>query len=118
VYDERTGSPIFRDALKIGGKEIGVTVVDARNLRFAFPETVASPESYLYNITVLPQHILEEAFKQGKLNETWGVTSDPQRIITSGAFTVQSSTPGERVILQRNPHYWKKDQSGTPLPYL
>jgi peptide/nickel transport system substrate-binding protein len=118
IYDERTGSPIFRDALKIGGKEIGVSVIDARNLRFAFPETVASPENYLYNIAVLPQHILEEDFKQGKLNETWGVTSDPQRIVTSGAFTVQSSTPGERVILQRNPHYWKKDQSGAPLPYL
>jgi peptide/nickel transport system substrate-binding protein len=118
AYDERTGSPIFRDALKIGGKEIGVTVIDARNLRFAFPETVASPESYLYNMTVLPQHILEEDFKQGKLNEAWGVTTDPKRIVTSGAFTVQSSTPGERVILQRNPNYWKKDQNGTPLPYL
>jgi peptide/nickel transport system substrate-binding protein len=118
LYDERTGSPLFRDALTIGGKELAVNVVDARNLRVVFPETVASPESYLYNVSVLPRHILEEDFKQGKLKDAWGVNSDTSRIVTTGAFTVQSSTPGERVVLQRNPHYWKKDKNGGQLPYL
>jgi peptide/nickel transport system substrate-binding protein len=118
LYDARTGSPLFRDALTISGKEIFVTVVDTRNLRFVFPETVASPESYLYNVTVLPRHILEEDFRQGKLKEAWSVTSDTGRIVTTGAFTVQSSTPGERVVLQRNPHYWKRDKDGEQLPYL
>lgn len=118
IYDERTGSPLFRDALTINGKEITVTVVDARNLRVVFPETVASPESYLYNVSVLPRHILEEDFKQGKLKDAWGVNSDTQRIVTTGAYTIQSSTPGERVVLQRNPNYWKKDKNGGQLPYL
>ncbi len=118
LYDPRTTSPILRDALTIGGKQIAVTIVDTRNLRLAFPEAVASPESYLYNVTVLPRHILEEDFKQGKLNEAWSVTSDTQRIITTGPFTVQSSTPGERVVLQRNPNYWKRDPDGGQLPYL
>ncbi|MBI3652820.1 MAG: ABC transporter substrate-binding protein [Acidobacteria bacterium] len=118
IYDERTGSPIFRDAMKIGGKEIIVAVVDARRLLFTFPETVAAPESYLFNIAVVPRHLLEDDFKQGKLSQSWTVTSDPQRIVTSGAFTVQASMPGQRVVLQRNPYYWKKDANGTALPYL
>jgi peptide/nickel transport system substrate-binding protein len=118
LYDERTASPLFRDALTIGGKALTVSVVDARHLRLGFPETVASPESYLYNLSVLPRHILEEDFKQGKLKDAWGVSSDTQRIVTTGAFTIQSSTPGERVVLQRNPHYWKKDKNGGALPYM
>jgi peptide/nickel transport system substrate-binding protein len=118
LYDARTASPIFSDALKIGGKPIEVAAVDARHLRLVFPEAVVVPESYLSNFAVLPRHILEEDFNQGKFKEAWGVTTDPQRIVTAGAFTVESSTPGERVVLKRNPNYWKKDAAGTQLPYL
>ncbi|MBD0327512.1 MAG: ABC transporter substrate-binding protein, partial [Pyrinomonadaceae bacterium] len=118
LYDERTASPIFRDAMMIGGKPIEVTVVDARRLRLVFPQPVVVPESYLSNFAVLPRHILEADFNAGKLREAWGVASDPQRVVTAGAFTVESSTPGERVRLKRNPHYWKKDSAGTQLPYL
>jgi peptide/nickel transport system substrate-binding protein len=79
---------------------------------------VVVPESYLSNLAVLPRHLLEEDFNGGKFKEAWSVTSDPQRIATAGAFTIESSTPGERVSLKRNPHYWKKDTAGTQLPYL
>jgi peptide/nickel transport system substrate-binding protein len=118
LYDERTASPIFRDAMLVGGQPIEATVVDARRLRLVFPQPVVMPESYLSNLAVLPRHILESEFNAGKLREAWGVASDPQRVVTSGAFTVESSTPGERVRLKRNPHYWKKDAAGTQLPYL
>lgn len=118
LYDERTASPVFRDALLIGGKPIEVSVVDARRLRLVFPEVVVVPESYLSNFAVLPRHLLEADFNQGKLKEAWGVTSDPQRIATAGAFTLEASTPGESVRLKRNPNYWKKDAAGIQLPYL
>lgn len=118
LYDARTASPIFRDALMIGGKPFEVSVMDARRVRIVFPEGTVVPESYLSNLAVLPRHILEAEFNQGKLREAWGVSSDPQRIVTAGAFTVESSTPGESVTLKRNPHYWKKDAAGVQLPYL
>ncbi len=118
IYDERTGAPILRDAMKIDEKQIEATALDPRNIRFVFPESVAAPESYISNLPVLPRHTLEESFKQGKLGQMWGVAADPQSIITSGAFTVASSAPGERVVFRRNPHYWKKDANGVELPYL
>ncbi|HEY0385431.1 MAG TPA: ABC transporter substrate-binding protein [Pyrinomonadaceae bacterium] len=118
LYDERTASPIFRDAMMIGGRPIEITASDARHLHLVFPEAVVVPESYLSNVAVLPRHILEEEFKQGKLKEAWSVTSDPQRIATAGPFTVEASTPGESVRLKRNPNYWKRDAAGTQLPYL
>jgi peptide/nickel transport system substrate-binding protein len=35
-----------------------------------------------------------------------------------GPFVVSEYKPGERLVLARNPHYWKKDAAGVQLPYL
>ena len=118
LYDERTASPLFRDAMTIGGRRIEVTVIDPRRLRLVFPEVIATPENYLSNLAVLPRHTLEDDFNKGTLKDAYSTTSEPQRIVTAGAFMVESSQPGERVTLKRNPQYWKKDQAGTSLPYL
>lgn len=118
LYDEKTASPIFKDAMTIGGKLIEIKKTDDRHFQLIFPETVAVPEGYLSNLAVLPKHILESDFNGGKFNESWAIASDPQRIVTAGAFTVDSVTEGERVVLKRNEHYWKKDASGNALPYL
>ncbi len=36
----------------------------------------------------------------------------------TGPFRLASWEEGEAMILQKNPHYWEKDSSGTSLPYL
>jgi peptide/nickel transport system substrate-binding protein len=118
LYDERVTSPIYRDAMLIGGKPIEVSVADARRLRLAFPEAIAVPENYMSNLNVLPRHVLEAELNKGAFNNVYGITSDPAGIVTAGAFAVESSTPGERATLKRNPHYWKKDAAGNQLPYL
>jgi peptide/nickel transport system substrate-binding protein len=118
LYDERTQSPIYRDAMMIGGKPIETTVIDPLHLRMVFPETVAAPEGYLSNLVVLPRHALEEDWNKGTLKDAWSMTSDPGRIITAGPFTVEAVSPGERIQLKRNPNYWKKDGAGKQLPYL
>lgn len=118
LYDERTASPSFRDAMMIGGRPIEVTVTDARHLRLIFPEAIVTPENYLSNLAVLPRHVLEADLKRGTLRDRYSLSEDPKQIITAGAFIVESSAPGERVTLRRNPFYWKKDAAGTQLPYL
>lgn len=116
-YDKATNS-IFKPTMTIDGKQIEVVPVDARRFRVVFPDIVASPETYLVNVAVLPRHVLEAELKQGTLKDAYSVTSDPQRVVTAGAFAVESIAPGERVTLKRNPHFWKKDASGNQLPYL
>ncbi|HEX8175737.1 MAG TPA: ABC transporter substrate-binding protein [Pyrinomonadaceae bacterium] len=118
LYDERTASPSFRDSMTIGGRPIEVSVVDAKRLRLVFPETIATPESYLSNLAVLPRHVLEGDLKRGTLRDRYSLSEDPAQIVCAGAFIVESSAPGERVTLRRNPFYWKKDSAGTQLPYL
>lgn len=118
LYDERTASPLFRDPMMVGGRPIETSVVDPLHVRMVFPETVAAPEGYLFNVAVLPRHALEDSFNKGTLKDSWGITADPRTIITAGPFIVESVTPGERVELKRNPNYWKKDSAGNALPYL
>ncbi|MGI9104644.1 MAG: ABC transporter substrate-binding protein, partial [Pyrinomonadaceae bacterium] len=118
LYDERVTSPIYRDAMLIGGKSIEVSVADARRLRLTFPEAIAVPENYMSNLNVLPRHVLEAELNKGAFNNVYGITGDPGGIVTAGAFSIESSTPGERVTLKRNAHYWKKDAAGNQLPYL
>jgi peptide/nickel transport system substrate-binding protein len=127
IYDERTASPVFRDAMMIGNRQIeaeipngtgGAPDTGGRRLRLVFPEIIAAPESYLSILAVLPRHILEADFNRGALRDAYNLTTDPSRVVTAGAFAAESAIPNERVTLKRNPHYWKKDEAGAPLPYL
>ncbi len=118
IYDDRVKSPAFRDAMLIGGKQITTKRVDERQMQLIFPQPVASVDNYLANLGVLPAHILEADLKAGKLAESWKINSAAKDIISSGPFILESATPGERIDYVRNPHYWKKDEKGTQLPYL
>ena len=118
IYDERTAAPTLRDALTINDRRIETTTLDARRVRLVFPEPVAVPENYLVNIPIIPRHTLDAELQKGTLRDAYGVTADPQRIVTAGAFAVEAITPGERITLRRNPHYWKRDAAGVQLPYL
>ena len=35
-----------------------------------------------------------------------------------GPFRLKQYVPGQRLIFERNPYYWKRDEAGNPLPYL
>jgi peptide/nickel transport system substrate-binding protein len=118
MYDDRTRAGAWKDAMSVGGKPIATKVVDERNMQFIFPEPVAAVENYIDNLGVLPKHILGADFAAGKLADAYPVTAAPETIVTSGAFTVESAATGDRIVLKRNPHYWRKDEKGTQLPYL
>lgn len=119
IYDEKTNSPAWKSAMTIGdNKQIAVKVVDKLNLKLIFPQKVAAVENYLLNVGVLPAKALKPALDAGTLAEAWGLTSDPKFVISSGPFIVESAAVGERLTFARNPNYWKKDGSGTQLPYL
>jgi len=118
IYDERTKSPAFRDAMLVDGKLIETKKLNDREMQMIFPQPVASAENYLVNLGVLPSHTLDADFKAGTLAESWKINAPPASIVASGPFIVESATPGERIEYARNPNYWKKDPTGTQLPYI
>src|SRR5208282_4115681 len=118
VYlDESVHSP-QRDLLVIQGKPIGIERVDAYNVVFKLAQPYAAAERLFDSLAILPRHLLEEAYKSGKLSQTWGLGTSPQEIAGLGPFRLKEYVAGQRITLERNPYYWRADRNGTRLPYL
>ena len=117
AYDEGTGSPLG-DALLVGGKPIALTAPDAQTVVLGFPSVFGPGLRLLDSLPILPRHKLEAAFKAGTLRQQWGPAAPPSDIVGLGPFVIQSYQPGQRIVLARNPKYWRKDAAGVQLPYL
>jgi len=107
-----------RDLLTLGGKPIVVRKLDAWRVAFELPSPDAVAERLFDGIAILPRHLLEKAYQDGKLAEAWGLGTRPSGIAGLGPFRLKEYLPGQRVVLERNPYYWKTDPAGNRLPYL
>jgi peptide/nickel transport system substrate-binding protein len=118
VYlDESVNSP-QRDLLVIHGKSIRVERIDAYSVAFHLARPYSDAERLFDSIAILPRHLLEDAYKNGKLSQTWGLGTSPPEIAGLGPFRLKEYVAGQRITLERNPYYWKMDQAGRRLPYL
>ena len=115
--DERVHSPV-RDLLIIGGRPIRVDKLDAYTVRFTFPGPYSAAERVFDGIAILPRHLLEKEYKEGKIAQAWTLRTPPQEIAGLGAFRLKQVITGDRVVLERNPYFWKIDSKGQRLPYL
>jgi peptide/nickel transport system substrate-binding protein len=118
VYmDEKIHSP-QRDLLIVAGMPLQVSKVDAYTVRFDVAEPYAAGERLFDMVAMLPRHLLEKPYLEGTLAQAWPLTASPEQIAGLGPFRLKKYTPGQSVVLERNPYYWKKDKQGNPLPYL
>jgi peptide/nickel transport system substrate-binding protein len=119
-----------KDSIKIGAKGAfpKLRKLDDRRVEFILPEpfapflrSIAGPE---YGIAILPKHVLHESIVTKDANgnpkflSTWGTDTSPEKIVVNGAYRIVSYATGQRVILERNPYYWRKDNRGNTLPYI
>ena len=118
LSDEKLHPPAFYDAMLIDGQPMKASKVDERTIKLELPHAVAAIEPYLYNVGVLPRHKLEAAYTKGEADKQWSLTAAPADFAVSGPFTLKEYVAGQRTVLKRNDHYWKKDGSGNQLPYL
>jgi peptide/nickel transport system substrate-binding protein len=115
--DAKVASP-QRDLLVVQGTPIRVERINDYTIAFTLAAPYAAAERLFDGIAILPRHLLEEAYRSGALARTWTTTTPPDQIAGLGPFRLEHYVPGERVVLTRNPHYWKVDGRGTRLPYL
>jgi len=115
--DPRVNSP-QRGLLLVDGRPIQVRKVDAFTVDFDFGGPYGPAERIFDSIAILPRHLLENAYRSGQLPGQWGLRTTPQAMAGLGPFRLKSYQPGEGVLLERNPYYWKTDSQGAPLPYL
>jgi peptide/nickel transport system substrate-binding protein len=107
-----------RDLLIIGGKSTKVEKLDAYTVRFTFPSPYSAAERVFDGLAILPRHLLEKDYQDGKIGQDWTLNTPPAQIAGLGAFRLKQVVPGDRIVLERNPYYWKIDGKGQRLPYL
>jgi peptide/nickel transport system substrate-binding protein len=118
VYlDEKLQSP-QRDLLIVGGQPVQVRRIDDRTVEVRLAAPYAAAERLFDSFFILPRHLLEAPFRAGTLDKAWGIDSAPGAMAGLGPFRLRERRPGERLVLERNPFYWKKDATGAALPYL
>ena len=106
-----------RDIFTIDGQKFKVEKMDDLTVQFTLPVKFA-PFLRSMSQAILPKHKLLKAVDEGKFNFTWGIDNDLEEIVGTGPFQLVEYRPGERLVFQRNPHYWKKSQEGDALPYF
>jgi peptide/nickel transport system substrate-binding protein len=118
VYlDENIHAP-QRDLLIVGGKPITVRKVDTQTLVFQFAKPYGVEERLFDGLAILPRHLLEKPYQEGKLGQLWTPSTPPKEWAGLGPFRLKEYVAGQKLVLERNPYYWKTNAKGNRLPYL
>ena len=73
VYLDEKVHSVQRDLLMIDGKPIGVAKLDQYTVQFELPKPYAAAERLFDSVAMLPRHLLEQSYKEGKLASAWGL---------------------------------------------
>lgn len=117
AYDPSLRSAVT-DILTVGGRPIGYERVSDFSVKLTFAEPFAAWQRLFDGVAILPRHKLEPLWVQGRFQSAWNLSASAEEIAGLGPFTLKQYVPGEKSVLVRNPHYWKVDGKGRPLPYL
>ncbi len=116
IYNENIPTS-SRDIFTIEGEKIDVIKIDNYTVKFILPEKFA-PFLQLLTQEILPKHKLEKTVVENRFTSSWGVNEKVENIVGTGPYKIKDYRPGEWVILEKNPYYWKKDKNGVRLPYI
>ena len=117
VYDPKVNS-VLASALLVGGQPLAVTAPDAHTVVIKYPGPFGPGIAMLDNLSIAPKHKLAAALTAGTFAQAWGVATPVNELVSLGPFVLSRYEPGQRLVFDRNPHYWKKDASGAALPNL
>ena len=116
IFDPKSNS-VLADTLSIDGKPIGATAPDPQTVVLTYPSPSGLGVRLLDSLTILPKHKLEAALKAGTMASAWNSQTPPADLAGTGPFVLREYQPGQRLIYERNPHFWRKGPDGGPLPY-
>ena len=113
-----------RDVFVEGTDESGAVMypeiekLDDYTVRFKLHRPNGSFLDSIYNLWLIPKHKWEQPWRAERFADTMKLSDDPSSIVALGPFRVKEYVSGQRVVLERNPYFWKVDSRGQRLPYL
>ena len=117
VYDPKVAS-VIAGPLTVGGQPIGATAPDANTVVLKFAAPSGPGMRLLDALVILPKHKLEARLTDGTLAQAWDTKTPPADLVGLGPFVLREYQPGQRLVFDRNPRYWRKAADGAALPYL
>jgi peptide/nickel transport system substrate-binding protein len=117
LYDPSTASSLA-SGVTVQGQPLQVSAPDPRTVVVTLPAPFAPGAALLYNLPILPKHLLQASLDAHAFGAAWGTKTPPSSMAGLGPFVIAEYVPRQRLTFTRNPHYWRKDAAGTVLPYL
>lgn len=118
VYLDENVHATQRDLLIVGGKAITARKVDGSTVLFQLAKPYGAGERLFDGLAILPRHLLEKTYLEGKLARSGGLATPANLWAGAGPYRLKEYEPGQKLVLERNPFYWKVDAKGNSLPYL
>jgi len=117
VYDPKVES-VLASTLTVGGQRLRATAPDPEEVVITFAVPSGPGLRLLDLLPILPKHKLESALGDGTFATAWSTSTPPADLVGTGPFVLREYQPGQRVVLDRNPRYWRRAEDGATLPYL
>ncbi len=117
AYDPKVES-VLAETLLAGGQRIRASAPDPQTVVLTFAAPSGPGLRLLDGLPILPKHKLGAALANGTFGMAWTSATPPAEMVGTGPFVVREYQPGQRVLLERNPRYWREGADGDPLPYL
>ena len=92
--------------------------VDDNTIKFVLKEKNVLFNSAVGSVYIVPKHKWEKPYKEGNFMKSMLVNTEPKEMPTLGPYMFHSFEPDQRMVLIRNPYYFKFDKNGIRLPYL
>jgi peptide/nickel transport system substrate-binding protein len=117
LTDPKNGCPLAGQ-LEVDGAFPAIKKIDDYTVQMTFQRPIGMGLRMLDSVSIIPQKRLIKAFQEGRFDKAWGTEAKAEDVVGLGPFRLKEYQPNTKVVLERNPFYWKKDSKGTTLPYL
>ena len=77
--------------------------LDAYTVRFQLAQPYAAAERLFDGLAILPRHLLEGAYRQGKFSEALKISTPAAQFAGLGPYRLKEYIAGQRIVLERNP---------------
>ena len=78
VYLDEKAHALQRDLLMLDGKPIAVRKLDARRVD-STSQSIRGGGPALRYLFILPRHLLEKPYREGRISEVWGIRTPPRK---------------------------------------
>jgi peptide/nickel transport system substrate-binding protein len=109
------------DRFTINGKPIKWVKIDDHTIKAVLPDSYGAFMTVMCQALMVPKHKMEKLINpkdSGSVNRIWTTDCNPKDVVGTGPFMLEKYVTDQKVVLKKNPYYYKKDKYGNKLPYI